>query len=166
VRLKERRSSGGSPRTRPFNRAYCSRKSLCYRTKIRFSTPAHVGMRVSCAYSSTVKNAGSIESIPFSKFENFAGRIFEISRKYMGATRPSPLLTDTTDARMSILLWSISLVVRRRTTPAPNLATSHTNFNTSPAAPSADIDSTKYATPLSSYVGYGMPMATVFIIKK
>jgi hypothetical protein len=51
-----------------------------------------------------------IESIPFSKFENFTWRIFEISREYTIATRPSPLFTHsthTTDTGMSIL-WSIS----------------------------------------------------------
>ena len=44
------------------------------------------------------------------KFENFAWRVFEISREYTEATRPLPLLTNTTAAKMSILR-SISPVV-------------------------------------------------------
>ena len=42
-------------------------------------------------------------AIPFSKFENFGGRIIDISRKYMGATRPFPLLTNKAAARTSFL---------------------------------------------------------------
>jgi hypothetical protein len=56
-----------------------------------------------------------IESIPFSEFENFAGRIFEISREYIGATRPLPLLTYTTGAETS------HHALKFPRSPAPNL---------------------------------------------